>query len=327
MNGAVLTLVLLFVLLVPPQVVSAQEKVWRVGLLTNGVSNTLGAVTTWRGEVLRALDRSGFTLALNLELVDRYSDGDQQQLPRLARELQAEHLDAVIAITEPAARAAVAATAERPIPIVMVGDDPVAAGLVTSLARPGGRVTGIAFRTAEGDAKRLQLLSEAIPGASRFGYLTPLPRQPRAAEQLAQSAAQLSVEVITRVVGSSEEYASAFEAFRHAGVAGVVIAASQPLAVNASQAAASAAAHGLPTICEWDYMARAGCVFAYGHDLAHAQRRVGEYVARILHGAAPAELPVEQPDVWSLTVNLGAAARLGLTIPPSLLARADEVIE
>jgi putative ABC transport system substrate-binding protein len=133
--------------------------------------------------------------------------------------------------------------------------------------------------------------------------------------------------VIRRSVTEPDEYAAAFATMRSEGVAGVVVAASQPLATNALRVAASAVEHGLPTICEWDYMARAGCVFGYGHDLVRAQRRVGEYAARILKGAAPGELPVEQFDAWRLTVNLGVAARLGLEIPPALLARADEVIE
>ena len=129
------------------------------------------------------------------------------------------------------------------------------------------------------------------------------------------------------MVDGPAEYAAAFAAMRNEGVAGVVVAATQATASYAPQLATSAARNGLPTICEWDYMARAGCVFGYGHDLAYAQRRVGEYVARILKGAAPAELPVEQSDAWKLTVNLKAAAQLGLTVPQSILVRADEVIE
>jgi putative ABC transport system substrate-binding protein len=107
----------------------------------------------------------------------------------------------------------------------------------------------------------------------------------------------------------------------------VVIGANQPLATDSARVVADAAAEGLPTICEWEYMARDGCVFGFGHDLAYGQRRAGEYVARILKGAAPSELPVERSDAWKLTVNLKAARQLGLTIPPTLLTRADEVIE
>jgi len=140
---------------------------------------------------------------------------------------------------------------------------------------------------------------------------------------IARAAAQLDVEVTSHLVDGPAEYAAAFATMRNEGVAGVVVAATQATASYAPQLATSAARNGLPTICEWDYMARAG----YGHDLRYGQRRAGEYVARILKGAAPAELPVEQSDAWKLTVNLKAAAQLGLTVPQSILVRADEVIE
>jgi putative ABC transport system substrate-binding protein len=143
------------------------------------------------------------------------------------------------------------------------------------------------------------------------------------------AASRLDIELIMRQVARLEptEYVAAFVAMHGEGVAGVLVAASQAWASDAPLVGRVAQEHGLPTICEWDYMARSGCVLAYGHDLTYAQRRAGWYAARILKGAAPADLPVEQPDAWKLTVNLQAAARLGLTIPQSILARADEVIE
>jgi putative ABC transport system substrate-binding protein len=210
---------------------------------------------------------------------------------------------------------------------MVIGADPVAAGFVASLAHPGGRVTGIVLSTSEGDAKLLELLSEAIPGGRRFGYLGLSLDPAGQREAVTRAAARLGVELTMRFVAGRADYAAAFAAMRNEGAAGVVIGANQPLATDTARVVAGAMEQGLPTICEWDYMARLGCVLGFGHDLSYGQRRVGEYVARILEGAVAAELPVERSDAWKVTVNLKAAARLGLSIPPSLLARADEVIE
>jgi putative ABC transport system substrate-binding protein len=178
--------------------------------------------------------------------------------------------------------------------------------------------------------KRLQLLRDAMPDARRFGRLGPPGQVPaRAAELLADAAGRLDIELMMRQVARFEpaEYAAALLAMRGEGVAGVLIAASQAWAADASRVGQVALEHGMPTICEWAFMARTGCMLAYGHDLDYAHSRVGWYTTRILKGTAPADLPVEQPDAWKLTVNMQAAAHLGLTIPHSILARADEVIE
>jgi putative tryptophan/tyrosine transport system substrate-binding protein len=172
------------------------------------------------------------------------------------------------------------------------------------------------------------LLTEAISRARRFGYLemtynehTPV------AEEITRAARRLGVELTALWISGPNDYAAAFEKMRQAGDAGVVIGAAQPLGSDAQRIAATAMEHQLPTICEWAYMAHVGCVLAYGHDLAYAQRRIGEYVARILKGAAASELPVEQSDAWKLTVNSQAAKKLGLHLPAAILTRADEVIE
>jgi putative ABC transport system substrate-binding protein len=307
---------------------AAQDKVWRVGLLSNGVSAPAGQQSTWRSGVLLSLEQSGYRLGLNLQLVERYSEGHVDRLPVLGAEIADAGADVVVTVSEVSARAMLAAT--QATPIVMVGDDPVASGLVASTARPGGRVTGLAFQTAEGDVKRLQLLREVMPDTRRFGRLGP-PGQvnAHAAELLADAASRLDIELTMRQVARLEpaEYAAALIAMRGEGVAGVLIASTQAWAGDTSMVGRIALEHGLPTICEWAFQARTGCVLAYGHDLAYAQRRAGWYAARILNGAAPADLPIEQPDAWQLTVNLQGAAQLSLTFPRNILARADEVIE
>jgi putative tryptophan/tyrosine transport system substrate-binding protein len=251
------------------------------------------------------------------------------RLPGLAGEIAAAGVDVVVAVSDASVRAMLAATQATPI-VMVLGVDPVADGFIASMAHPGGRVTGLALQTFEGDVKRLQLLRDAMPDARRFGRLGPPGQVPaRAAELLADAASRLAIELTMRQVVRLEpvEYAAALVAMRGEGVAGVLIAASQAWAGDASRVGQVALEQGLPAICEWAYMARAGCMLAYGHDLAYAQSRVGWYAARILKGTAPADLPVEQSDAWKLTVNLQAAARLGRTIPQSILARADEVIE
>jgi putative ABC transport system substrate-binding protein len=306
---------------------AAEEKIWRVGLLSNSNSPPPSGLTgRWRDEILRVLAQNGFVAGRNLEMVERYSEGDTDRLPLLAREIKASGVDAIVATSLESVRAALSATQTTPV-VMVVGYDPVEAGLVASFAHPGGRVTGIVFWTAEGDAKRLELLREALPGVRHFGYLGMSFESAPKGEQMARAAARLGVELTTHWVGGPNEYAAAFTAMRNEGVAGVVVSANQPLSTNASRVAASAAENRLPTICEWDFMARVGCALGFGHDLAYAQRRVGEYVARILKGTAPSELPVEQSDAWKLTVNLRVATQLGITLSPSILARADEVIE
>lgn len=304
---------------------AAEQKIWRVGLLSNSPPPS-GVTTRWWDEILRVLAQNGFVAGRNLEMVERYSEGNTDRLPLLAREINASGVDAIVAVSSPSVRAALDATRSTPV-VMVVGEDPVEIGMVASLAHPGGRVTGIAFRTLEGDAKRLELLREAIPRGRRFGYLGMSYESGPKAKTMAEAAARLGIEVTTYWVNGPSEYAAAFARMRNEGIAGVVVGATQPLATNASRVAASAAENRVPTICEWDYMARVGCVLGFGHDLTYGQRRVGEYVARILKGTSPSELPVEESDAWKLTVNLRVAAQLGITLSPSILARADEVIE
>jgi ABC-type uncharacterized transport system substrate-binding protein len=316
---------LLLAIAVGSQEAAAEERVWRVGLLSNGPPAS-GVTTIWRDEILRALAHDGFTVGKNLQLIERYSEDHPERLPLLAREIDAAAADTIVAISDVSIRAALAATKTTPI-VMVVGDDPVATGLIAGFAHPGGRVTGIYFQVSEGDAKRLELLREAIPSGQRIGYLGWSLQRTTRASPMASAATRLGIELTMQWVEGPAEYESAFAAMKKEGAVGVVVAASQQLASHSREVAARASENGLPTICEWDYMARVGCVFGFGHDLAYAQYRVGEYVARILKGALPAELPVEQSDKWKLTINRGVAQRLGLVIPPLLLARADEVIE
>ena len=314
--------------LLPCMHAAAQEKVNRVGLLHFGQQAARPQVlTTWRSELLRVFARNSAELGRRVELVDRYAEGHLDRLPALAREINDAGVDVVIAVGDRVIQTVLAETQSTPV-IIVTGVDPVAVGWATSLARPGGRVSGIVLRTPEGDVKRLELLREAFPTARRFGFLAPdYPLLPGTAEQLAQGAAKLGITLTTRTVKGPSDYAAAFAAMREAGTAAVLVAATAQLASDATRVVESATRERLPTICEWDYMARLGCMLSYGHDLTYAQRRVAEYALRILKGANIAELPIEQLDAWKLTVNLRAAAQFGVAVPESVLARADDLIE
>jgi putative ABC transport system substrate-binding protein len=308
---------------------AAQDKTWRLGLLTPATSVTWTSEVpgSIRGTTLPVLAAGGFVEGRNLQVVGRAADGDPRRLPDLARELAEERVDVVIVVGALAASAVAAAAPSTPIVLSFAGEDPVETGHARSLARPGGKTTGIFFRGLETDAKRLELLAEAMPKARRLGFLAGPTLEPARAELLALTAARLGVELTTRTARGAADYADAFAGLRADGAAGVLIQATTVFGSDAAIFAPIATGQGMPTICEWDYMARQGCVIGFGPDLVTLRRRTGDYVVRILRGADPGELPIEQPDRFTLAVNLRVAGQLGLALGPSFLARADEVIE
>src|SRR5215831_1023488 len=220
---------LLVILLLALAAPAAAEKVYRVGLLSNSPPPSGRTTTHWRGELLGILQQHGFELGRNLELVERYSDGRADRLPSLARELDAAGAEAILAISQESVHAALEATRSTPI-VMVVGEDPVATGVVASFARPGGRVTGIVFQTPEGDAKRLELLKEAIPRGRRFGYLGMSFDSVHKVNEITRAANRLGVALTTRLVEGPAQYGTAFAAMRTDGAAGVVVGANQPLA-------------------------------------------------------------------------------------------------
>jgi putative ABC transport system substrate-binding protein len=302
---------------------------WRLGVLTPGASawGRPGAPGSIISTTLPVLAAGGFVEGRNLVLVGRAADGDPSRLPDLARELADERVDVVIAVGGAATSALLAAAPSTPIVMSFAAEDPVEMGYARSLARPGGKVTGIFFRGLETDAKRVELLAEAMPQARRFGFLASPTLEPARADLLAQTAARLGVELTTRTARGAADYADAFASLKEAGITGVLVQATTVFGGDAPIFSPIAAQHGLATICEWDYMARQGCTIGFGPDVMTLRRRTGDYVLRILKGADPGELPIELPDRFALAVNLRIAAQLGIELPPSFLARADEVIE
>ena len=310
-------------LLGAPCVAAAQPagKIYRLGLLRP-------AVPAEPSRVLPILRELGYVEGQNLVVELRHADGQLDRLPALARELVALRVDVILSVSAAATRAAMAATAT--IPIVFTGNfDPVAAGVVASLARPGGNVTGVLIGVG-GDTlvgKRLELLKEAVPRISRIALLSNDEPTVRVQELEAQKAAtSLGIDlVIGQVRGGDFERAFAAIAAERPGA--LLVGSSSILDLNQQRIFAFAAKYRLPAIYEWPRNAAAGGLMAYSSDQAETDRRAAVKIDRILKGAKPADLPVEQPTKFRFVINLKTAKALGLVIPQSLLLRADEVIQ
>jgi putative ABC transport system substrate-binding protein len=227
-----------------------------------------------------------------------------------------------------AVQAAMAAT--RTIPIVfMTGSDPVAAGYVAALNRPGGNVTGVTFLSVELGPKQLELLREVIPAATKIAVLVN-PNNPTASQidiQGAQAARRLGLEIVAVNGGTENDIERAFATALQQRVAALQVAADGYLTSRREQIAALALRHRLPTIAGTPEVAAAGILMSYGTSVLDSYRQAGVYVGRILKGDKPADLPVMLPTKFELVINLKTARALGLEVPPTLLARADEVIE
>jgi putative ABC transport system substrate-binding protein len=309
-----------------PAVAQGLGKIWRLGVLTLPTSTDSPVFQTFPSVVFPELAKRGYVEGANLVVEVRM--GPPDKLPELARELTATRPDAVIAVSSWAIDALRQASQTTPIVGSFIGVDPVAAGYAASLARPGGNVTGIVMLAPELDGKRVGVLHEAVPQARRIAALAR--SQQLDASDLAEmerAAAQAGIELLTVYARGPEEFPSAFVQMREAGAQALAVVSVPEFAGNASVLAEQATASHLPTICEWDWMAREGCLLGYGPDFTELRRRTAAYVVRIFGGASPGELPMEQPTHFRFIVNLKTAGALGLSLPQSILARADEVIE
>jgi putative ABC transport system substrate-binding protein len=303
---------------------SAAERIYRVGVLRP----TARATDDRRaGALERALIEQSRAEGRQWVIETRYGDGRADRLPVLARELVQLRVDLIIAVGANAVRAAQAASAT--VPIVMFGNfDPVALGLVSSLARPGGNTTGVLITPQETlAAKKLELLREAVPHATRITLLAldDSNFEPQKREILQAAAALgLSLQVVDVRAG---DYAAAFDAIAASRAQAVFVGASTFFVRDRKPIIALALKRRLPTIWEWDYQAEEGGLMAYGPDAGDIYRRIAGYADRIIKGAKPGEIPVEQPAKVELVINRTTARALGLALPQSLLLRADRVIE
>ncbi len=302
---------------------NAQDRLFRVGVLSpTGAGSGFTTISTITVPELATL---GFVEGRNLAVEYRAAGGALDRLPVLAQELVKEAPDVIIANGPLATRAAHQATSTIPI-VMFTGEDPVAAGWVASLARPGGNITGLVLLGPELDGKRLELLHEAVPDRRRIAVLME-PGVTRTSVEAMQPVAQVLGLELLIVPVHGNNYAAAFETIRSLSADALAIPTSTQLLRDVAKITPLATEHRLPTICQWAEMAHAGCLISYGASLADLRRRSAHYVARILRGTPPGDLPVEQASVFDLTFNLRTAKALGIQIPAALLARADEVIE
>ena len=277
----------------------------------------------------RGLTEAGAAEGPNLAIEYRWALGDYARLPMLATELVSRKVNVLVAVGgEPAVLAARAATSTIPIVAVFVGD-PLERGLIQSLNRPGGNITGVSGINGTLEAKRLGLLHELVRRATTLGVLMN-PDFPAAARQLKdmQEAARIiGVELRSFSARTDPEIDAAFEAVTQQKIAGLVVAADTLFVTHRDRLVALAARHAVPSIYSLREFASLGGLMSYGIDLQDLYRNVGLYAGRVLKGANPADLPVMQPTKFELVINTKTAANLGLNIPPDVLSIADEVIE
>ena len=272
-----------------------------------------------------ALKQLGFVEGQNLTIELRYAEKGPQQLPDLAAELVRAKVDVIAAFGDVVPRVAHDATSK--IPIVAISDDILGTGLIDSLARPGRNVTGLTIMSPELSAKRLELLQEMVPGLSYVAALSDatIGRSQVSATEDAARAMSLKLEVME--ARSGDEIADAFRTAKDKGAQAVNVLASPILSQLFREVIGASAKYRLPAIYQWKEHADAGGLISYGPSLAAMWRQSGTIVATILNGANPESLPFEQPIKFELAVNARTADALGLRIPPSVLVRADEVIE
>ena len=303
------------------------ERVYRLGFLGQSSAPDLARQTAALRQGLRDL---GYEEGRNLAIDYRWAERKLERLPALATELVSLNVDAIVTHGSAGSRAAKEATGTIPIVIAVVGD-PVASGVVASLSRPGGNITGLVLEEFESTIKWLELLKQVAPGASRVGWLdVPGIERPEVAEvwrQKEDAAARSLGLALSRVhVRGPNDLAQAFTALEQQGVHAVIVPNTSLLNPLGAQIAGLAIKHRLPSFGS-PLFARAGGLLAYGPDGADMYRRAAGYVDRILKGARPGDLPMEGPAKFEMIVNLKTANALGLTIASELLARADHVIE
>jgi len=276
----------------------------------------------------QGLGETGYVEGQNVAIEYRWAEGHYDRLPALAADLVARTVDVIVTSSTPGIQAAKSATSTIPI-VFFGGGDLVALGLVASLARPGGNLTGISIMSPELNPKRLDLLSQLVPQARMMALLV----NPNRADtesvigDVQEAARVTGVELHILKAGTEAEIDAAFATLVQLHAGGFVAASDPFFNSRREQLVALASRHAVPAIWEWREFAEAGGLISYGSSNTGMWRPVGMYVGKILKGAKPADLPIQQPTKFELVINLKTAQALGLTVPPSILARADEVIE
>jgi len=322
--GCLVTLTLS--LLVPSLAAEAQQltKVHRIGWLGAGSPLSSRAYVEAFQQSLRDL---GYIEGQNLAVESRYAEGKMERLPELAAELVHLTMDVLVTSGSPATQAAQHVT--RTLPIVGVAlADPLGTGFAANFARPGGNITGLAFQNADLSTKRLELLTAAVPGVTRVAVLwdSHFPASPSAVRAVEEAARALGVQIHLLEVQGPEDFARVVAAATRERAQALFQVASPLFSTQRETFIDLVTKSRLPATCETRPFVVAGCLMTYGPSFPDMYRRAASYVDRILKGAKPADLPVEQPMKFELVINLKTAEALGLTIPPTLLFQADEVL-
>jgi len=304
--------------------VNAQQPRLVIGFLHQGSLPPQAARAAFR----KGLVEAGVSEGLSIVIEDRWADGQYDRLPALAADLVSRQVTVIAADFLPAALAAKAATQTVPI-VFLTGSDPIGSGLVSSVNRPTGNVTGVAFMFTRLGAKNLELLHALVPDViSIAALINPInPNSEPQLRDLQTAASALGLSIVTMRASTDQEVEGIFSTLVERQTRALLITADGFLMSRQDLLVRLAARHAIPTMYPLRQYADAGGLMSYGANLAAAFRECGIYVGRILKGAKPADLPVLQPSTYELVINLGTAKALGLNVPPTLIAVADDVIE
>jgi putative ABC transport system substrate-binding protein len=305
-------------------------KIPRVGLLSPGTSKEAPSVQ--REPFETGLRELGWMPGSKVQIDYRYAEGSPTRLSELAGDLVRSGVDIIVARAPAAIHAARNASATIPIVMSFSTDDPIAEGLVKNLSRPGGNVTGLVAPVFELDGKRLEILKEALPAIQRVAVLTnpnfDAKQYPKRNKALQSSARAVKVDIQFVEVTRPDEFPSAFASMARSGIDGLLVRADRYILDSHGRDIASMAAHyRLPAMHPWRFFVEFGGLMCYGPSLSALHHRSASYVNRILRGANPGDLALEQPSKFELIINLSAAKALGIEIPKAILFRADGIIE
>jgi putative ABC transport system substrate-binding protein len=310
-----------------PSLLGAQQRAMPViGWLSGNAP--VPATNPYATAFREGLSEAGYVEGRNVAFENRWADGHFDRFPELVADLIGRKVDVIVAVSDPAVHAARNATLM--IPIVFIGgDDPVAAGLGTSMARPVGNLTGITVLTGELNPKRLELLQELVPKAAAIALLVNPDNQAtgRVIRDVQEATRRSKVQLHILRAGAESEIDAAFATLVELKAEALIVDADQLFSNQSEKIAGLAARHAIPAVYGFRGFAVAGGLISYGASVAAVFRQAGVYTGRILKGAKPADLPIMQPTKFEMVINLKTAKALGITIPQSILARADEVIE
>ena len=327
MQRLAVTLLATFVLLAAPLAAKAQQagKVFRIGFISSASSSAMAARDEAFRQGLRAL---GYVEGQNILIEYRWADGKNERLPGFAAELVNLKLDIIVTHGGEATRAVQQVTTTIPI-VIAAADDPLATGLVPSLARPGGNITGLSIITPDLTGKRLELLKEILPGLTRVAVLwnSGNPTSEPELRKTEAAARSLGLQLQSLGVRDPHEFASAFSSMKRERAGALCVLGDAMFCGQRKEIVDLAASNRLPLVAHLREFADAGGLITYGPNVVDVHRRAATYVDKILKGANPGDLPIEQPMKFDLVINLKTARALGITIRQSLLVRADHHIE